>query len=102
MGGPGATARYSTLESGLAAQAMRDLPVGVPKLIVSTVASGDTRPYVGAVDIAMTPSPGAIRASSRSIYTKPTHARSSCRDSTWAASATASASALAMPLWSTC
>ena len=33
--------------------AMRALPVGVPKLMVSTVASGDTRPYVGAVDIAM-------------------------------------------------
>ena len=32
---------------------MRALPVGVPKLLVSTVASGDTRPYVGAVDIAM-------------------------------------------------
>ena len=32
---------------------MRALPVGVPKLMVSTVASGDTRPYVGAVDIAM-------------------------------------------------
>ena len=32
---------------------MRDLPVGVPKLIVSTVASGDTRPYVGAVDVTM-------------------------------------------------
>jgi uncharacterized protein (UPF0261 family) len=40
--------------SSIAAQAMRDLPVGVPKLIVSTVASGDTRPYVGAVDITMT------------------------------------------------
>jgi uncharacterized protein (UPF0261 family) len=32
---------------------MRDQPVGVPKLIVSTVASGDTRPYVGAVDVTM-------------------------------------------------
>ena len=32
---------------------MRDLPVGVPKLIVSTVASGDTRPYVGAIDVTM-------------------------------------------------
>ena len=30
------------------------LPVGVPKLIVSTVASGDTRPYMGAKDISMT------------------------------------------------
>lgn len=34
-------------------QAMQALPVGVPKLVVSTVASGDTRPYVGAVDITM-------------------------------------------------
>ena len=33
--------------------AMQALPVGVPKLIVSTVASGDTRPYVGAVDVTM-------------------------------------------------
>jgi uncharacterized protein (UPF0261 family) len=32
---------------------MQQLPVGVPKLVVSTVASGDTRPYVGAVDITM-------------------------------------------------
>jgi uncharacterized protein (UPF0261 family) len=45
MGGSGGTS--------LAARAMRALPVGVPKLIVSTVASGDTRPYVGARDIAM-------------------------------------------------
>jgi uncharacterized protein (UPF0261 family) len=40
--------------SSIAAQAMRVLPVGVPKLIVSTVASGDTRPYVGATDVSMT------------------------------------------------
>jgi uncharacterized protein (UPF0261 family) len=40
--------------SSVAARAMRELPVGVPKLIVSTIASGDTRPYVGAVDITMT------------------------------------------------
>jgi len=39
--------------SSIAARAMRALPVGVPKLIVSTVGSGDTRPYVGAVDIAV-------------------------------------------------
>ncbi|MFL5929233.1 MAG: Tm-1-like ATP-binding domain-containing protein [Gaiellaceae bacterium] len=39
--------------SSIAAQAMRALPVGVPKLLVSTVASGDTRPYVGAVDVTM-------------------------------------------------
>jgi uncharacterized protein (UPF0261 family) len=40
--------------SSIGAQAMRGLPVGVPKLIVSTLASGDTRPYVGATDISMT------------------------------------------------
>jgi len=39
--------------SAIVTQAMRALPVGVPKLMVSTMASGDTRPYVGAVDIAM-------------------------------------------------
>ncbi len=39
--------------SALATQAMRALPVGVPKLMVSTLASGDTRPYVGSVDVTM-------------------------------------------------
>jgi uncharacterized protein (UPF0261 family) len=39
--------------SSIAARAMQALPVGVPKLLVSTVASGDTRPYVGAVDVTM-------------------------------------------------
>jgi uncharacterized protein (UPF0261 family) len=32
---------------------MRALPVGVPKLMVSTMASGDTEPYVGARDVTM-------------------------------------------------
>jgi uncharacterized protein (UPF0261 family) len=50
----GAAAVGGSGNSSIAAQAMRDLPVGVPKLIVSTVASGDTRPYVGAVDVTMT------------------------------------------------
>jgi uncharacterized protein (UPF0261 family) len=40
--------------SSIATAAMRALPVGVPKLMVSTVAAGDTRPYVGAVDVTMT------------------------------------------------
>jgi uncharacterized protein (UPF0261 family) len=39
--------------SSLISAAMQVLPVGVPKLIVSTMASGDTRPYVGTSDIAM-------------------------------------------------
>jgi len=37
----------------IATAAMRELPVGVPKLMVSTMASGDTRPYVGITDICM-------------------------------------------------
>lgn len=37
----------------IATAAMRALPVGVPKLMVSTVAAGDTRDYVGASDVAM-------------------------------------------------
>jgi uncharacterized protein (UPF0261 family) len=45
LGGSGGTA--------IATQAMRELPVGVPKLVVSTMASGDTRPYVGATDVTM-------------------------------------------------
>jgi len=36
--------------------AMRALPVGFPKLMVSTVASGDTAPYVGITDVTMMPS----------------------------------------------
>jgi uncharacterized protein (UPF0261 family) len=49
----GAAAVGGSGNSSIAAAAMRALPIGVPKLIVSTLASGDTRPYVGAVDIAM-------------------------------------------------
>ncbi len=45
LGGSGGTA--------LVAPAMRALPVGVPKLMVSTVASGNVAPYVGPSDIAM-------------------------------------------------
>ncbi|UKZ83001.1 hypothetical protein TrVFT333_010802 [Trichoderma virens FT-333] len=40
--------------TALSAAVMRDvLPVGFPKLIVSTMASGDTRPIVGETDIAL-------------------------------------------------
>jgi uncharacterized protein (UPF0261 family) len=37
--------------SSIAAAAMAVLPVGVPKLLVSTMGSGDVRPYVGALDV---------------------------------------------------
>jgi uncharacterized protein (UPF0261 family) len=39
--------------SAIISAAMQALPVGVPKLLVSTMASGDTRPYVGTADIAL-------------------------------------------------
>ena len=44
-GGSGGTA--------IATSAMRSLPVGVPKLMLSTMASGDTSAYVGSTDITM-------------------------------------------------
>jgi ABC-type branched-subunit amino acid transport system ATPase component len=37
----------------LATQAMRRLPIGIPKVMVSTVASGDVKAYVGPADICM-------------------------------------------------
>lgn len=48
IGGSGGTA--------LATPAMRQLPLGVPKVMVSTMASGDVSPYVGTSDIVMIPS----------------------------------------------
>lgn len=39
--------------SSVAAGALQALPVGVPKLLVSTMAAGDVGPYVGAVDVTL-------------------------------------------------
>ena len=39
--------------TALVAQGMRSLPIGVPRVLVSTVASGDVAPYVGPNDITM-------------------------------------------------
>ncbi len=39
--------------TAIATRAMRALPVGVPKLMVSTMAAGDTRDYVGASDLTL-------------------------------------------------
>jgi len=47
LGGGGGTA--------LATAAMRELPVGFPKIMVSTLASGNTAHYVGVSDITMMP-----------------------------------------------
>ncbi|MFJ6755210.1 MULTISPECIES: Tm-1-like ATP-binding domain-containing protein [unclassified Streptomyces] len=45
IGGSGGTS--------IATRAMRALPLGVPKLMVSSMASGDVSPYVGSSDITM-------------------------------------------------
>jgi uncharacterized protein (UPF0261 family) len=42
-----------TAGTAISSSAMRALPIGVPKVLVSTVAAGDTRPYVGTKDITM-------------------------------------------------
>ncbi len=41
--------------TSIACAGLRELPYGVPKLMVSTLASGDTAPYVGISDIVMMP-----------------------------------------------
>jgi uncharacterized protein (UPF0261 family) len=63
MGGGGGTS--------VATSAMRALPVGFPKLMVSTVAAGDTVGYVGTTDITMMPSivdVAGVNRISRMIY----------------------------------
>lgn len=64
MGGGGGTA--------VGTSAMRVLPIDIPKLMVSTVASGDTSPYVGTTNITMMPSivdVSGVNRISRRIFT---------------------------------
>jgi uncharacterized protein (UPF0261 family) len=59
--------------SSIIASAMRALPIGVPKVLVSTVASGDVSFYVGGKDITMIPSivdVAGLNRISRLIYTR--------------------------------
>jgi uncharacterized protein (UPF0261 family) len=63
MGGSGSTS--------IATRAMRALPVGVPKVMVSTVGGGDVSAYVGSKDIVFIPSivdVAGINRISRAIY----------------------------------
>jgi uncharacterized protein (UPF0261 family) len=48
IGGSGGTA--------IVTAGMRKLPIGLPKIMISTIASGDVAPYVGVSDIVMMPS----------------------------------------------
>ncbi len=65
LGGGGGTA--------LGTAAMRALPVGFPKLMVSTLASGNTAHYVGTKDITMMPSivdVAGLNRISKTIFTR--------------------------------
>lgn len=65
LGGGGGTA--------IATSAMRALPIGFPKLMVSTLASGNTAHYVGTSDIVMMPSVtdvAGLNRLSRMIFTR--------------------------------
>ena len=65
LGGGGGTA--------IASAAMRALPVGFPKLMVSTLAAGNIAPYVGTKDIVMMPSladVAGLNRLSRVIFTR--------------------------------
>ena len=65
LGGGGGTA--------ISTAAMRALPIGFPKVMVSTLASGNTAPYVGVKDIVMFPSVvdvAGINRISRQILTR--------------------------------
>lgn len=59
--------------SSIIASAMRALPIGVPKILVSTVASGDVSFYVRGKDITMMPSivdVAGLNRVSRLVYTR--------------------------------
>lgn len=65
LGGGGGTA--------LGSAAMRALPVGFPKVMVSTLASGNTAHYVGSTDISMIPSivdVAGLNRISKTIFTR--------------------------------
>ncbi len=69
VGGSGGTA--------LLAPALQALPVGLPKLLVSTVASGNTAPYLGCSDITLMPSVvdiAGLNSVSRPILANAAHA----------------------------
>ncbi len=49
----GIIAMGGSMGTSMATRVMQSLPIGVPKIMLSTMASGDVRPYVGTKDIGM-------------------------------------------------
>ncbi|GAB6908273.1 conserved hypothetical protein [Desulfosarcina cetonica] len=62
-----------TMGTNLGAKVMRALPFGLPKVMLSTVASGDVRQYVGTKDIVMIPSIADIAGLNRITETTLTY-----------------------------
>jgi uncharacterized protein (UPF0261 family) len=59
--------------TAVATAAMRALPIGIPKVMVSTLASGDVRGFVGVKDIVMVPTivdVSGLNRVSRGIFTR--------------------------------
>ncbi|MBS3917475.1 MAG: Tm-1-like ATP-binding domain-containing protein [Deltaproteobacteria bacterium] len=63
-----------TMGTNLGTKVMRTLPFGLPKVMLSTIASGDTRPYIGTKDIVMIPSIADIAGLNRITETTLTQA----------------------------
>ncbi|MGA2400287.1 MAG: Tm-1-like ATP-binding domain-containing protein [Syntrophobacteraceae bacterium] len=49
----GIIAMAGSMGTSMATRIMQTLPIGFPKIMLSTMASGDVRPYVGTKDIGM-------------------------------------------------
>jgi uncharacterized protein (UPF0261 family) len=63
-----------TMGTSLGTRVMRALPFGLPKVMLSTIASGDVRSYVGTKDIVMLPSIADIAGLNRITETTLTQA----------------------------
>ena len=88
--------------TSLAAPAMRALPVGLPKVLVSTVASGNVAPYVGPADIMMLHSVTDVQGLnriSRQVLGNAAHALAGMMRQTVPAPAVADKPALALTMF---
>ncbi len=93
LGGTGGTA--------IGTAAMRALPLGFPKVMVSTVASGNVAPYVGVKDIVMIPSivdVAGLNRVSRQVFTAAAGAISGMVTALAAAATPTSSATAAKPL----
>jgi uncharacterized protein (UPF0261 family) len=94
MGGGAGTA--------IATAAMRELPLGVPKVMVSTLAGGDVRGFVGVTDVVMIPSivdVAGINRISRGVFARAAGAVCGMLDAAAAATASGDAPLIAATMF---